>query len=450
MRLTNPLEEDPLLKELLKQLDRIETRRGFAKWKSQFLEQFEVHLEGTNVTKAGQKYHSFARRLDRMALLLKKLEGLISTGECSSSHCTVKARQSLTELQKALTGMIRHTEALVPGTYEMEREAGYTKFDMGAVLVRDGFVEYDRLCICNEILLYMKDITLKNVADRLLLEEMDRYWNKVQVFYQIMGTDLGLDKAILRCRKILRADDDEFFEITEAQASEPEPPRVKSLYNDDTESDRDASEEIRLESRPSQQEPPPKSYSGKNKKGKRGKTRGGDLDELDERQEPIPSPQRFEKVEIYGLDLPLRLIKISDELSVTDLSSVSDYDSWCWELELPEPTPPPPPPPTAGDALLEEDLMTKSLEKNEPLQVEDAKNKKTKKKEKNDRVAEPELPRNDNADEGEDEGTADGDRKLRYRWTGKDYYHGADAAGWRIAGTLKKARDKTATASSSE
>ena len=49
MRYTNPLDEDPLLKELLKQLDRIENRRSFAKWKEQFTKQFEVHLEGAKV-----------------------------------------------------------------------------------------------------------------------------------------------------------------------------------------------------------------------------------------------------------------------------------------------------------------------------------------------------------------------------------------------------------------
>ncbi|KAL7571203.1 hypothetical protein ACA910_008864 [Epithemia clementina (nom. ined.)] len=446
MRLSNPLEEDPLLKELLKQLDRIETRRGFAKWKSQFLEQFEVHLEGTNVTKAGQKYHAFAKRLDRLALLLKKMEGFISSGECSEDHCTVKARQSLSELQKALTGMIRHTEALVPGTYEMEKECGYTKFDMGAVLVRDGFVEYDRLCICNEILLHMREILLASVADRQLLEEMDRYWTKVQVFYQIMGTDLGLDKAIMRCRKILRADDDEFFEITEAQAAAIDNGglQVKSLYSDDTESELDTVDDVRTENNLSpQEEQKSKSElqldgtgshgSKKGKKNTKKKSKGG-LDELDERQKP--SGQRYEKVEIYGLDLPLRLIKIGDDSSATDLSSVSDYDSWCWELELPEPTPPPPPPPKSqtptAEPISEEEqvgegspssLLSKSLDK--PLPDEE--------------VEKASPKHSEGADQLNDGNTLE---VQRYRWTGKDYYHGADAAGWRIAGTLKKARGK--------
>lgn len=449
MRLTNPLEEDPLLKELLKQLDRIETRRGFAKWKPQFLDQFEVHLEGTNVTKAGQKYHSLAKRLDRLALLLKKMEGLISSGECSEEHCTVKARQCLTELQKALTGMIGHTESLVPGTHEMEKEVGYTKFDMGAVLVRDGFVEYDRLCICNEILSHMSNIALAKVADRQLLEEMDRYWTKVQGFYQIMGTDLGLDKAILRCRKILRAEDDEFFEITEAQtAHDVDSPRVKPLYDDDTESKVREEKASLQQHREEQQQGRPESSlpnSGHTsdketyKKGKRGE---GSLDELDRRQQPTPTPQRFERVEIYGHELPLRLIKIADDSSFTDLSSVSDYDSWCWELELPEPTPTPPsqnpklgPPKTASQSpeggLKESNLPSKPLEKTPP-----------------EPYASDTPPRKSNRNaegDGKDGDSGGGDKHLRYKWTGKDYYHGADAAGWRIAGSLKKTRNKNET-----
>jgi hypothetical protein len=115
--------------------------------------QFEQHLEGPSISKAGQKYHGFARRLDRLVFLLKSLERLMSDKSISLDKVTLKGRQSLSELQKQLNGMIEHTQALVPGTQEAENAAGYTKFDMGAVLVRDGFVEYDRLCLCREDIL---------------------------------------------------------------------------------------------------------------------------------------------------------------------------------------------------------------------------------------------------------------------------------------------------------
>ena len=210
--LTNPLDQDPVLKDLLRKLDLIETRRGFARWKKHFLMQFESHLEGVSITRAGQKYHAFARRLDRLVLLLKALERLISAGDLSVAKVTVKARQSLGELQKQLTGMIQHTQALVPGTLEQENVMGYTKFDMGAVLVRDGFVEYDRLSLCRDVLQHMTGALLHKVADRQLLEEMERYEQHLQVFCDIMGNDLGLHGAMVKCRDILRSEDEEFYQ----------------------------------------------------------------------------------------------------------------------------------------------------------------------------------------------------------------------------------------------
>eukprot|EP00523_Entomoneis_sp_CCMP467_P007620 CAMPEP_0168728568 /NCGR_PEP_ID=MMETSP0724-20121128/5750_1 /TAXON_ID=265536 /ORGANISM="Amphiprora sp., Strain CCMP467" /LENGTH=547 /DNA_ID=CAMNT_0008775415 /DNA_START=121 /DNA_END=1761 /DNA_ORIENTATION=- len=374
MRLTNPLEDDPVLKDLLAQLDRIQTRRGFTKWKDQFLTQFEMHLEGTNVTKASQRYHSFAKRIDRLALLLKQLEGLIRGGLCTPQKCTVGSHKTLAELKKALTGMIEHTQSLVPGTLEVEQKAGYTKFDMGAVLVRDGFVEYDRLVICNEILLHMKKVSLAEVADRQLLEEMDRYWQKVEAFYQIMGTDLGLHGAILRCRKILRAEDDEFLQyensddmspfdkeaMEEVRAlSQKEKAAAAVLHeanndNDDEEADQNDEDD---DEKVSELTTPTTSASEMDapKRTIRKKS-SSDFDELDAKQQPRArkksdwenlredppkTAQRFEKVEIYGLDLPLRLIKLGEEFEdeSTDFSDMSDYDSWCWALEMPEHTP---------------------------------------------------------------------------------------------------------------
>mmetsp|Transcript_4532 Transcript_4532/g.12578 ORF Transcript_4532/g.12578 Transcript_4532/m.12578 type:complete len:307 (-) Transcript_4532:247-1167(-) len=251
--LTNPLEEDPVLKDLLKKLDRIETRRGFARWKKHFLKQFEAHLEGPSISKAGAKYHGFAKRLDRMVLLLKVLERLMSEGNLTHDKVTVKSRQSLSELQKQLTGMILHTQQLVPGTLEQENQAGYTKFDMGAVLVRDGFVEYDRLCLCRDVLWHMRDALLNEIADRQLLEEMGRYESHLDAFCDIMGNDLGLHGAMLKCRDILRAEDDEFLKY-ESTTPRPATQTFESEYDDDEEWSSDEEDESESETESEEEE----------------------------------------------------------------------------------------------------------------------------------------------------------------------------------------------------
>ena len=334
--LTNPLDQDPVLKDLLRKLDLIETRRGFAKWKKHFLQQFESHLEGVSITKAGQKYHAFARRLDRLVLLLKALERLISAGDLSTTKVTVKSRQSLGELQKQLTGMIQHTQALIPGTLEQENAAGYTKFDMGAVLVRDGFVEYDRLCLCRDVLHHMTDALLREVADRQLLEEMERYEQHLEAFCGIMGNDLGLHGAMLKCRDILRSDDEEFYQyenengvVVTISSSKHSFPSEYDEEDEDEEDDFDDDEEDDEED--------------------------DEHDGYEDYQQQQPLVEHYQDnssssnvVSLCGMVIPLRLTKFKnkggsntsfyDDLS-DNVSELSDDSggSWYWSLTVPAP-----------------------------------------------------------------------------------------------------------------
>jgi hypothetical protein len=62
-----------------------------------------------------------------------------------AERCTVKTRKCLTEVGHQTTVGILQTEALLPGTSAEEKKAGYTKVNVRAALMRDGFVQYGRL-----------------------------------------------------------------------------------------------------------------------------------------------------------------------------------------------------------------------------------------------------------------------------------------------------------------
>ena len=430
--LTNPLDEDPVLKDLLKKLDRIETRRGFARWKRHFLRQFEQHLEGPSIQNAGKKYHTFAKRLDILVMLIKQLEQLMSDGCLTLDKVTVKARQSLGELQKQLSGMIQHTRELVPGTLDEENAVGYTKFDMGAVLVRDGFVEYDRLCLCRDVLWHMRGAILDEIADRQLLEEMQRYEQHLEAFCAIMGSDLGLQGAMLKCRDILRADDDEFYQYEHEQHLErPKRALGASEYDDDdadwTEEEVSSSEESSSESE-------------------------DDDDEDDDDDDDESS--YYSVVEICGMEIPLRLSKYNDDSSWSDdVSDISDDESWTWTLKVPDP-------PKAKKKKSVKDLLpsTKglpsiSLGDDDDDEDDDKKNKKK-----------PTLP-SVSLDHDDDDSESDQDKPEppprperpppkvnvprfrdpkateKLKWSHKDYYHG-DMDWRKVAQTAKKKTHK--------
>lgn len=347
--LTNPLDQDPVLKDLLRKLDLIETRRGFARWKKHFLLQFESHLEGVSITKAGQKYHAFARRLDRLVLLLKALERLMSAGDLSATKVTVKSRQSLGELQKQLTGMIQHTQALIPGTLEQENQVGYTKFDMGAVLVRDGFVEYDRLCLCRDVLYHMTEALLREVADRQLLEEMERYEQHLEAFCGIMGNDLGLNGAMLKCRDILRSDDEEFYQyenengvIVTVAASKT------SSYC--SEYDEEADEEDEDDEDEEEEEEDEEEEEEEDEEGDYAHAYQQQLHQQPQQEEEYESDSNM--ISLCGMVIPLRLTKVKSTSNGGTMTATSCYDdlsdnvselsddsggSWYWSLTVPAP-----------------------------------------------------------------------------------------------------------------
>jgi hypothetical protein len=97
---------------------------------------------------------------------------------------------------------------MMPATLEEVASLGYSKFHLGAVLIRDGFVEYDRLMICDEILQYLRSKALQAVADRILLDEMEYYHDRLQMFCDVMA-DLGLYNAMVKCRELLYLEDSE-------------------------------------------------------------------------------------------------------------------------------------------------------------------------------------------------------------------------------------------------
>jgi len=109
------------------------------------------------------------------------MTNFIEQGAVTKEKCSVKARQCVQEFARKITQVINEVENLVPGTMAMERQVGYTKFHMGAVLVRDGFREYGRLSLCADALECMKS-HLEGVVDKQILLEMQRYSDKLTVF----------------------------------------------------------------------------------------------------------------------------------------------------------------------------------------------------------------------------------------------------------------------------
>lgn len=202
----NPLKFDPELKALLEKLDFIKTGRSFKRWKGSFLSRFQSFLEEAGVDAAEKAYRDFSTDLNSFTKIVNKVEEFVEKGELQVDKYTVKARNCLNEMSKTLTEIILKKDALIPQTNHMEKQRGYNKFHMGAVLVRDNFDEYGRLSACGDILKHMRKVSLQEFADKQLLEAMDQYGVTLQKFCDVMA-DLGIYEVMMKCLQF--ADDDD-------------------------------------------------------------------------------------------------------------------------------------------------------------------------------------------------------------------------------------------------
>ena len=170
---------------------------------------FEMFLEDEGNAAADAAYRDFSKSMAVFVKMVKKVEDYVESGDLTVEKyfSSVKARNCLNEMAKKMTEVIREKDELIPQTGYKEKQRGYNKFNMGAVLVRDGFEEYGRLTECGDQLKKMKEESLNEIADKQVLGEMENYSDKLQKFCDVMA-DLGLYEVMLKCREFANQDDD--------------------------------------------------------------------------------------------------------------------------------------------------------------------------------------------------------------------------------------------------
>jgi hypothetical protein len=206
----NPLKTDPKLKDMLERLDDINSYRPFKLWKSSFLNRFAGFLTEAGARPAQEAYDSFRHSLKYFAKFVKQVQSFVDKGDLTVERTTVKGRNSLNEMNKWLVQVICEETDLIPARTEDEKRRGYTKFHLGAVLVRDGFREYAQLNDCCEILLQLKANSLQGVADKQQLEEIDKFDRQMVRFRDLMA-DLGLHDVMLKCWQLSQPEDEFIF-----------------------------------------------------------------------------------------------------------------------------------------------------------------------------------------------------------------------------------------------
>ncbi|KAL7576596.1 hypothetical protein ACA910_018083 [Epithemia clementina (nom. ined.)] len=225
---TNPLRDDDVLPVLLEQLDSLQTHREFGHWKEAFLDRLEgQYLDPAGLTAAQQRYRQLGTYMGQLVTTVKALEQLQRRGKLNDQTVSVKAHQTISKLNETMKLASTQLRQLIPGTADEVTTYGFSKFHMGAVLVRDHFGEYDRLYLCDQILRHLHR-TLASIVDHQVLDEMKRFGVQLENFCAIMA-DLGLYEAMVKCHQLkvdeIAASSGDEKQVPKKPSSSPPPPK---------------------------------------------------------------------------------------------------------------------------------------------------------------------------------------------------------------------------------
>lgn len=191
----NPIKSDSYLCALIDSLEDIQNHKQFKKWRRSFLEKFENFLTEDGTRPAQEAYDNFRNRMASFVKNVATVEKLVEKGDISVERTTVKGRSALSELDKYLSEIIVECSELIPSTSSEEKSRGYSKFNLGAVLVRDGFQEHERLTKCCETLSTLGKSKLADISSPQQIMNFSNFETALQKFQDIME-DLGLFKVM--------------------------------------------------------------------------------------------------------------------------------------------------------------------------------------------------------------------------------------------------------------
>ena len=240
----NPLKSDPELVGLLKRLDKIGKYKTFNRWKDKFLTRFDSLVFEQGMEPAEKRCNDFTTVLKKTVKFADKVAGHNERGELSPQKKSVKASLALSELANHLTTTVEQLDQLIPSTGKDEKKMGFTKFHLGAVLIRQGFHQYITMKAIEDAIIGIKE-KIADVADKQQLELFAMYEKKFQRFCDIMA-DLNLYEIMMKCVQFAEAPDVE-------ESSDEEPMVIEiAVINMDGDKGRPSMKSIKLEVTPSE------------------------------------------------------------------------------------------------------------------------------------------------------------------------------------------------------
>jgi hypothetical protein len=228
-RQSNPVRYDPALLALKQKLAHIRKHKSFHKWRTTFLERLDDFLAQEGMAPASAACTSFGALLNKQLRMAAKVSNHVDKGELSVERKTVKSTLALQEMCGVLSKVVATTQTLIPPSQKEEDALGFTKFHVGAALIRQGFTQYGSLLAIQEFCQAIGP-ALRDVADKQQHVLFDYYVLVLERFMDVIR-DIGLHDVMLACARFQEAPEED-----ESSSCEPITVqlKVRTVGGDDT------------------------------------------------------------------------------------------------------------------------------------------------------------------------------------------------------------------------
>merc|ERR1711971_175806 len=203
---------DQKLKDLLATADEITSLDHFLYWKDTFLKGFRQYLDHEQTIKAREADEKLYKDMQKLTKLCLKIKKLCKNCSENSDGNDIEKRDSKKnfKLQLAVNNFVSHlarTEKMVheyfPKTKDDEAKVGYNKFNLAAILVRDGFQIYDLMVHSRRYITKLSEKGLRNILTPNNKSIIQYYLTEIDGFCDCLA-DLGMFKLMVKCLELFK------------------------------------------------------------------------------------------------------------------------------------------------------------------------------------------------------------------------------------------------------
>ena len=190
--------DDNRFKEFVQNADEIESIEHFTYWKDEFLATFRQYLDPVGTATARECDEELYFELERLAQHTLKVKKLVTEGNITPEKCSVKGQKCINEMLTNITTCEKSINIYCPKTQAEEKICGYSKFELAAILVRDGFRVYGLMTATRDYIQGLVKGVLSDVLKPNQHSIIQYYCRCLDSFTQIIS-DLGMFKLMTKC-----------------------------------------------------------------------------------------------------------------------------------------------------------------------------------------------------------------------------------------------------------